>query len=320
MEELRRRGVGKEAVVVVGDHVGEGEIGALHLRPVVAGRRQRLFGDGQEGQAGRQHEALLRAGDGEIDAPFVLPEVDRGDGRDAVDEDQCRVLVGIEQPPDAGDIRGDARRGLVVGDEDGADRMGPVRRNRAFIGIERHAGAPFHVDGLDVEPEPLGHVDPQMRELAEARHQHPVAARQGILDGRFPGPGAGGGIHEDAPLAHLEDALQILEEGQRQGREVRRPLVFHRHVHRPPDALRDIGWAGNVEMPDTVLHAILPDAQPRERVPRGQLGLTLIRRAGKAEFQILTWTLEKLMAVVGGHRGWTVPGGARDGGEDETGM
>ncbi|MBC6717397.1 hypothetical protein H9Q09_14395 [Aurantimonas sp. DM33-3] len=73
-------------------------------------------------------------------------------------------------------------------------------------------------------------------------------------------------------------------------------------------------------MPDTVLHAILPDAQPRERVPRDQLGQTLIRRAGKAEFQILIRALEKLTAIVGGRREWTVPGGARDGGEDETGM
>ena len=48
----------------------------------------RLFGDAEEAEAGGKHEGLLRAGDDDIDAPFIGLDGERTDGGDAVgDED-----------------------------------------------------------------------------------------------------------------------------------------------------------------------------------------------------------------------------------------
>src|SRR5437868_10764673 len=50
------------------------------------GRGERLGADPGERHAGRQHEALLRAGDDDIDAPFIHAEIKRAERRDRIDE------------------------------------------------------------------------------------------------------------------------------------------------------------------------------------------------------------------------------------------
>ena len=56
-----------------------------------------MLADGEEAEAGGQHEALLRAADRAIDAPLLLPEVDRADRGDAVDEQQGRMLARVKR-------------------------------------------------------------------------------------------------------------------------------------------------------------------------------------------------------------------------------
>ena len=43
-----------------------------------------------EAQTGRQHQSLLRPGQRDVDAPFVVPQIDRGQRRHRVDEQQRR--------------------------------------------------------------------------------------------------------------------------------------------------------------------------------------------------------------------------------------
>ena len=125
-------------------------------------------------------------------------------------------MVGVvEHGAAAGDVAGHAGRGLVLRAEDRLDAVRLVGLQPLGIELERHAGSPFAVDDIDLEAETFGHVDPQMRELAEARHQHAVAGAEHIGHRRFPGAGAGGGVDEDAAGLVLEDFFDVFE--QRQG-------------------------------------------------------------------------------------------------------
>ena len=61
-------------------------------------RRERLGQTQLKRQARRQHQALLRAGDGDVDAPLVVAVVDRGERRDRVDQQQRR-MAGAHRSP-----------------------------------------------------------------------------------------------------------------------------------------------------------------------------------------------------------------------------
>jgi hypothetical protein len=86
--------------------------------------------------------------------------------------------------------------------------------------LDGRAGAPGHVDHLDVELEMPRHVDPELGELALAAHQHLVARRQRVGHRRFPGAGARAGVDQDAAPLGAEDPAQILEEAEGEVAEV----------------------------------------------------------------------------------------------------
>src|SRR5262245_63867683 len=88
--------------------VCKAEIGAAAL--VVLHRGYALLARAHNAEARRQHEALLRAGYGEIAAPLVHAEVDASDRAHAVDVEKLRMARGIDGAPHRGDIAGDAGR------------------------------------------------------------------------------------------------------------------------------------------------------------------------------------------------------------------
>ena len=120
-----------------------------------------LFADGKQAETGGQHQALLRPGDGEVDAPILHLELDGADGADAIDEEQRGVIGGVERGADGGDIGGDAGGGLVMGGEDGLDRVAGIGGEAGGVILDRHALAPVDVDHVDIKTETLGHVDPK---------------------------------------------------------------------------------------------------------------------------------------------------------------
>src|SRR4029078_2004499 len=77
VKQRQRRRVGKVPGRVRFDLVAEIEIGlaAGSTRHLSA----RLLTDADNAKAGREHQALLRAGDGEIDAPIVKTKIDAAD-------------------------------------------------------------------------------------------------------------------------------------------------------------------------------------------------------------------------------------------------
>ena len=50
------------------------------------------------------------------------------------------------------------------------------------------------------------------------------------------------------PGRGLEDLLEILEDGRRQRREVRRPVILHGAVHGAEDPIGHVGGPGNEEV------------------------------------------------------------------------
>ncbi len=84
-----------------GGRVGEIKTGiGLEHRPpvpVAADQLRRLRGfesaraDGVEGQSRREHQPLLASGDGDVDAPLLVPILDRSKRRDRVDKQQRRM-------------------------------------------------------------------------------------------------------------------------------------------------------------------------------------------------------------------------------------
>ena len=109
----------------------------------------------------------------------------------------CLALV--QRLADARDVAGDAGRGLVVGEEHRLDLVTLVGRERLAVALDRRALAPLGVEHLDLEAEPLGHVDPEMAEHAEAGGEHLVARRERVGQRRL--PGAGAARREDERLA-----------------------------------------------------------------------------------------------------------------------
>src|SRR5262245_9358612 len=94
------------------------------------------------------------------------------------------------RPWRGGHIAGDAGGGLVVHHERALDLVGLVGAQRLLDAFGVGAGAPFLVLHDDIETVPLGELDPQMAELAEASNQNLVARSKRVGERRFPGAGA----------------------------------------------------------------------------------------------------------------------------------
>ena len=166
VEQRQSRRVGEIAGRVCPHLVAEIEIGLAALG--VLHRRERLLARADEAEARRQHETLLRAGDGEVDAPLVEAEIDARDRAHAVDIEHGRMLGGVERAAHGSDVAGDAGGGLVMDDEHALDLVGLVGAQRLLDALGVGAGAPLLLLHDHLEPMPLGELDPQMAELAES--------------------------------------------------------------------------------------------------------------------------------------------------------
>src|SRR5438309_6615556 len=94
VEQIGRRRIGEIAGLAVGDHIVPRPVAARQARGFGGG--QRLGRDAVERQPRRQHQPLLRAGYRDIDAPFVVPVVDRSERRNRVDHVKGRMAGGID--------------------------------------------------------------------------------------------------------------------------------------------------------------------------------------------------------------------------------
>ncbi len=146
----------------------------------------------------------------------------------------------------AGDAAGNAGRGLVVHHHHRLDAMIAVGGELGFERGGIDAMAPVARHEIDLEPVPLGHHLPQIGEMPGLERQHAVARRQRVENGRFPRPGARRGIHQHRARA----AQQAFEPGDHvagERRELRSAVVDDGMVDGPEDAVRNVGWTGNLQ-------------------------------------------------------------------------
>ena len=173
MQHLRRRGVRKETDLVHGEHVVPGPERLRQLRAFR--RRKRLVAHRVEGHSGRQHQALLRAADGDVDAPFVVPVIGGGERGDGVDKEQGGVGGGVDRLANLRDRREAPGRGLVVQHADCFDFLVPVPAQMVLDCRRIGANAPIGLDEFRLQPEFLRHGLPQRGELPGLDHQHAIA-------------------------------------------------------------------------------------------------------------------------------------------------
>ena len=114
------------------------------------------------------------------------------------------MLRVVERAAHARDVAGDAGRRLVVGEQHRLDLVGLVGSQCLVVPLDRSALAPLGVENVDLETEPLGHVDPQMAEHAEARREHPVAGRQRIQSDASQAPVPLAGKMKGCPVSVLK--------------------------------------------------------------------------------------------------------------------
>lgn len=105
------------------------------------------------------------------------------------------------------DARSAAGRGLVVHDHDRFAGMALVGGKFLFDGGRIDAVPPIATNELDDEPHAFGDLAPQRGEMASLEHQHLVAGRQRIDDGRFPRTRAGRRKYDDRML-RLENTFE----------------------------------------------------------------------------------------------------------------
>ena len=112
VQQVRRRGIGKEPLAVPVQHIVPAPIASGQFR--VAAGRNGLLADGIEAKPRRKHQALLRPSDGHVHPPFVVPKIHSGEGGYGIDHQQRRMLRVIQRRAQRRDIAGHARRCLVV--------------------------------------------------------------------------------------------------------------------------------------------------------------------------------------------------------------
>ena len=215
---------------------------------------ERLFGDRVEAEARRQHQALLRAGNGDVDAPGVVLVFQRAEAGNGVDHQQRRMLGAVEQLADFLRMGDAAGRGLVVHDHTalilcvlvGGEPLLDLRRGRRrgasrsgmkstsslnFSAMPRHSVANWPVSAIST-------LSPGDSVLTIAASQAPVPD-DGIDDDRLLG---------------AEDALDAGQHLMAELGEFRTAMVHGRHVHRPQHPVGYVGRSWNLEKMPSGVH------------------------------------------------------------------
>ena len=244
IQQIGRRRVGEGALLVDRDHVVPVPVGPQ--RRIRLRSRQRLFRDRVEAEARRQHHALLRPGDGDIDAPGIVLVFQRGEAGDGVDHQQRRMVGAVQRLADFERMGDAAGRGLVVDDADGLDlcwrsaaslasiastsapRRQSVGRNSTsslnFSAMPRHSTANWPVSAIST-------LSPGDSVLTIAASQAPVPD-DGIDDDRLPG---------------AENALAARQHGMAEFGEFGTAMIQGRHVHGPQHPVGHVGRSWNLE-------------------------------------------------------------------------
>ena len=244
VQQVRRRCVREVPIAIRRQHFVPGPVGFRQLRALRGG--QRLFRNGVEAQSGRQHQSFLRACDGDVDAPLVMPIIDRADPGYGVDHEQCRMPCAIDRRTDFADAAGDAGRRLVMNTEHRLDLVRPIFGQARLDFGRIDAAAPIPGNEIDDQPELHRDALPQRRELAGLEHQDAVAGRQCVDERGFPCPGPRRRI-DDHVRPGLEDVLQPGEHRLAEIGKLGTAMVDRRMIDRAQDPIGDVRWSRDLK-------------------------------------------------------------------------
>ena len=236
-------------------------IGRAHRRLPV--RMQRLAVRGDESEARRRHQPLLRRRHRDVDTECIHVERHAAERRDAVDHVQRRMAGGIDGAADRPDIVDHAGSGVDLDRQHSLDRVLLVLAQALLdrSGIDRRApGAGEHLDISAHEP---GHLAPADGETATGEHEHLVAAREHIGERRLPTAMAIGSVEEGLPR-RAEDRLEIGQQAFGEVDDGLRGEFLGRAHHRLENAIGNIGRARHCEQDPAIgdTHDIPPPYTP----------------------------------------------------------
>lgn len=140
-----------------------------------------------EAETGRRHQAFLRAGHRDVDAPFVHVERHAAERSHGVDHVQRGMAARLDRLADRLDIVLHAGGGIDLDDHDGLDRVLLVAAQPLLDLVRPHRAAPVALEHLDLGAHQRSRMAPADREPPALQHQHLVAARQHVAQRRFPG-------------------------------------------------------------------------------------------------------------------------------------
>ena len=150
----------------------------MHLAGAVVG--------GDEAEARRRHQALLRAGHRDVDAPCVHLERHAAERGHGIDHEQRGMTGRLDRLADRLDVVIGARGGIDLHGDDRLDAVILVLpQPRLDLGGTDRA-APVALQHLDLGAHRGGRVAPADRKTSAFQHQHLVAARQHVGERRFP--------------------------------------------------------------------------------------------------------------------------------------
>ena len=278
VEEQHRRRVGEVAGGVGLDHFAQVEEGAGALRLLARGEGTRA--GAQDPDPGGQHQPLLGAGHCEVHCPFIHAEVEARDPAHAIHVQQRRVLGGVHGTAHRAHVARDAGGRLVVHDQDALDLVRGVAAQDIPDLVYGRPFSQLDVQHVHLNAMLLGELDPEVSKLAVAGGEQAVAGRQGVGEGRLPGPRAARREDERLTGGGFEESFQVAEKAGRQLGERRGAVVLHGAVHGAEDPVRDVGGPGDEEEVAAGHSVALRESgaesseSGRRRSPAGYIGAT----------------------------------------------
>ena len=155
------------------------------------------------------------------------------------------MLDAVHRLAKGGDVAGNAGGGFVLAHQDGFDLVLLIGAERGQIALDGGAFAPRGFQHLDLKPQPLAHVDPQVAELAEPGREDFVARIQTVGERSLPAAGPRGGEENRGGRGGFEYRLQGAQARSSQLREDRRAVILHCNHHGARDAVGNIGGTGD---------------------------------------------------------------------------
>ena len=139
----------------------------------------------------------------------------------------------------------------------GLDRMAPVGAQPPLEFRGRCASPPVSWNVIDVKAQPFADLPPSIRKLAGLENDHPIARGERIDEGRLARSRPGRGIYDDVTFG-LKNIAQAAQDLQAEFGEFGSPVIDHRLIHCPQDAVRNVGRSRNLKkMTACVNHFIL---------------------------------------------------------------